>query len=234
MLELEQIYAFYGSVAALKGVSLSLKKGEIVTLIGANGAGKSTTIMSISGLVRIPSGNIRYQDRSLNKLDPDEIVRLGISQVPEGRQIFPNLTVMENLQMGAFTRVDQAKIYTDIKNVFSLFPVLKERQDQKGGTLSGGEQQMLALGRALMADPQILLLDEPSLGLAPIFVQKIFRIISQVHEMGKTILLVEQNARMALSIAHRGYVLETGKIVLEDSAKNLLKNKMVKKAYLGG
>lgn len=234
MLELDQVYAFYDHVAVLKGVSLKLGENEIVTLIGANGAGKTTTLMTISGLVKVASGNIRYHKHLLQSMNPNEIVKMGISQAPEGRQIFPRLNVMENLEMGAYVRDDRDRITEDIKKVFSLFPVLKERQFQKAGTLSGGEQQMLAMGRALMAKPKVLLLDEPSLGLAPRLIETIFNIIRQVHEMGTSILLVEQNAKMALSIAQRGYVLETGKIVLEDTAKNLLKNRLVRKSYLGG
>src|SRR5581483_11982344 len=230
LLELEQVYSFYGRIAALKGVSLSVAQGEIVTLIGANGSGKTTTLMSISGLVEVPSGSIRLDGQQLNGISPDGIVGLGVCQAPEGRQIFPKLTVEENLMVGTFKRNDSDAITRDAEWVLELFPLLRERRRQSGGTLSGGEQQMLAIGRALMAKPKVLLLDEPSLGLAPKLVEAIFKIILKVHEMGTAILLVEQNAHSALAIADRGYVLENGKIVLHDKARNLLRSPTVRRA----
>jgi branched-chain amino acid transport system ATP-binding protein len=234
MLELENIETFYGNIMALKGIRLSVAEGEIITLIGANGAGKSTTLMTISGIVPPRRGEIRFQGLSIARTAPHEIAALGISQVPEGRRIFPLLSVMENLAMGAFLRKDKAGIAGDLDYVFSLFPILKERRRQPGGTLSGGEQQMLAIARALMARPHLLLLDEPSLGLAPLVVQLIFRIIRQINEeRGTTILLVEQNANQALRIAHRGYVMQTGRIALEGTAADLLNDEEVKRAYLG-
>lgn len=234
MLKLENINTYYGNIHALKNVSIEIAKGEIVTLIGANGAGKSTTLMSICGVQPARSGTITYNGGSLASLGVDEIVRQGIVQVPEGRRIFPYLSVQENLDMGAYLRSDKAGIRKDVDYVFSLFPRLKERRKQSGGTLSGGEQQMLAISRALMARPKLLLLDEPSLGLAPIIVMQIFEIIRKINaENGTTIFLVEQNANMALKSAHRGYVMETGRVTLEDSAQNLLKNEAVRKAYLG-
>lgn len=234
MLKLENLNTYYGNIHALKDVSLEIGEGEIVTLIGANGAGKSTTLMSICGVQPFRSGQITYNGVPLNSLAVDEIVRLGILQVPEGRRIFPYLTVRENLDMGAYLRKDKTGIRDDIEYVFSLFPRLAERRNQTGGTLSGGEQQMLAISRALMARPRLLLLDEPSLGLAPIIVIQIFEIIRKINrENGTTIFLVEQNANMALKSAHRGYVMETGRITLEDTAANLLSNEAVRKAYLG-
>lgn len=233
MLELKGVRTYYGNIEALKEISLTVSEGEIITLIGANGAGKSTTLMSISGIVPPRFGEIRFLDKPIHHLNPDEIVALGISQVPEGRRIFPQLTVLENLDMGAFLRKDKAGIKKDMDHIFSLFPILAERQHQGGGTLSGGEQQMLAISRALMARPRLLLMDEPSLGLAPLIVRVIFDIIKKINEEGTTIFLVEQNAHMALKVAHRGYVMENGRITLEGNAQNLLVNEEVKKAYLG-
>jgi len=233
MLELKSVRTYYGNIEALKEISLTVSEGEIITLIGANGAGKSTTLMSISGIVPPRFGEIRFLDKPIHHLNPDEIVTLGISQVPEGRRIFPQLTVLENLDMGAFLRKDGAGIKKDMDHIFSLFPILAERQHQGGGTLSGGEQQMLAISRALMARPRLLLMDEPSLGLAPLIVRVIFDIIKKINEEGTTIFLVEQNAHMALKVAHRGYVMENGRITLEGNAQNLLVNEAVKKAYLG-
>jgi branched-chain amino acid transport system ATP-binding protein len=234
LLELENVETLYGNIMALKGISFSLAEGEIITLIGANGAGKSTTLMTICGIAPPRSGKIRFMDEPIEQAKPHEIVGLGISQVPEGRRIFPLLTVTENLAMGAFLRKDSAEIARDQEYLFSLFPILRERRHQPGGTLSGGEQQMLAISRALMARPSLLLLDEPSLGLSPLIAQLIFRIIRQVNEERKTtILLVEQNANMALRIAHRGYVMENGRITLEGSAEGLRDNEEVKRAYLG-
>jgi branched-chain amino acid transport system ATP-binding protein len=233
MLELKSVRTYYGNIEALKEISLTVSEGEIITLIGANGAGKSTTLMSISGIVPPRFGEIRFLDKPIHHLNPDEIVTLGISQVPEGRRIFPQLTVLENLDMGAFLRKDRADIKKDMDHIFALFPILAERQQQGGGTLSGGEQQMLAISRALMARPRLLLMDEPSLGLAPLIVRVIFDIIKKINEEGTTIFLVEQNAHMALKVAHRGYVMENGRITLEGNAQNLLVNEEVKKAYLG-
>jgi branched-chain amino acid transport system ATP-binding protein len=234
MLELINVHTYYGSIEALKGVSLKIGQGEIITLIGANGAGKSTTLMTICGVTPPRSGKILLMGKNIERLPTDRIVNLGISQVPEGRRIFPLLTVRENLQMGAYARGTDPQVKKDMSTVFDLFPILRERQKQPGGTLSGGEQQMLAIGRALMSDPKILLLDEPSLGLSPIFVKNIFKIIKEINKTkGTTILLVEQNARMALQVSERGYVLETGKIVIEDKSEKLLTNEAVKKAYLG-
>lgn len=234
MLELKNVKTFYGNIQALKGINITVEKGEIITLIGANGAGKSTTLMSISGIVPPRSGSITLEGEELVGEDPDQIVHWGVSQVPEGRRIFPHLSVRENLDMGAFLRTDKAEIQKDFEYVFELFPILAERKNQAGGTLSGGEQQMLAISRALMARPKLLLLDEPSLGLAPLIVQKIFEIIAQVNkENGTTIFLVEQNAFQALKVANRGYVMENGAITLAESAKNLLANEDVKRAYLG-
>lgn len=233
MLELKSVRTYYGNIEALKEISLTVSEGEIITLIGANGAGKSTTLMSISGIVPPRFGEIRFLDKPIHHLNPDEIVTLGISQVPEGRRIFPQLTVLENLDMGAFLRKDRAGIKKDMDHIFTLFPILAERQHQGGGTLSGGEQQMLAISRALMARPRLLLMDEPSLGLAPLIVRVIFDIIKKINEEGTTIFLVEQNAHMALKVAHRGYVMENGRITLEGNAQNLLVNEEVKKAYLG-
>ena len=234
MLELRNVETFYGNIMALKGISLSVSEGEIITLIGANGAGKSTTLMTVCGVVPARRGEILFMGRPIGRMEPHEIVALGISQVPEGRRIFPLLTVTENLDMGAFLRKDKADIARDMDYIFSLFPILKERCHQQGGTLSGGEQQMLAISRALMARPRLLLLDEPSLGLAPLVVQQIFRMIGKINEENRTtILLVEQNANMALKIAHRGYVMENGRITLEGVAASLLDNEDVKRAYLG-
>lgn len=233
MLELKGVCTFYGNIQALHDVSLSIHKGEIVTLIGANGAGKTTTLMSICGATPPRRGEVLFEDRPIHTMRPDRIVALGISQVPEGRLIFPEMTVMENLELGAFLRTDTTGIAEDLDYVFQLFPILAERRRQLGGTLSGGEQQMLAISRALMARPRLLLLDEPSLGLAPIVIQQIFAIIRKVNESGTTVFLVEQNAHQALKIAHRGYVMENGRITLEDSAHALLANEEVRKAYLG-
>ena len=231
LLEVSDLYAGYGPVDVLKGVSITVADGEIVAVLGANGAGKSTTLMTISGINVCRSGRIVFDGTPIHNAPPHEIVRRGISQAPEGRRIFPRLTVRENLEMGAFHRQVNGD---ELEKVFTQFPVLKERQAQLGGTLSGGEQQMLAISRALMARPKLLLLDEPSLGLAPMIVTKIFDIIREINRQGTTILLVEQNANMALHVAHRGYVLETGRIVLEDTAPNLINNEQVKKSYLGG
>jgi branched-chain amino acid transport system ATP-binding protein len=234
MLSLVDIHTFYGNIQALKGVSLEVKEGEIITLIGANGAGKTTTLMSISGIVPPRTGDVRFMGESITRVNADKIVSMGISQVPEGRRIFPYLTVLENLDMGAFLRNDKDRVKSDLDYVFSLFPILAERRNQAGGTLSGGEQQMLAISRALMARPRLLLLDEPSLGLAPLIVKQIFEIIKKINsENNTTIFLVEQNANLALKVAHRGYVMENGRITLSDAANNLLVNEDVKKAYLG-
>ena len=234
MLELKSVRTYYGNIQALKGIDLLVERGEIITLIGANGAGKSTTLMSISGVVPPKSGDILFEGQSIVGRDPDVIVGMGISQVPEGRRIFPHLTVRENLDMGALLRKDRDGIRRDLDYVYSLFPILAERKNQAGGTLSGGEQQMLAISRALMARPKLLLLDEPSLGLAPLIVQQIFDIISQINrENGTTIFLVEQNANQALKVAHRGYVMETGRVTMADTADNLLANEEIKSAYLG-
>ncbi|MGB9682932.1 MAG: ABC transporter ATP-binding protein [bacterium] len=232
MLKIEEIDVYYGVIRALKEVSLEVNDGEIVTLIGANGAGKTTTLKTISGVIRPRKGRVLLDSKDLTKMAPHEIANLGILQVPEGRRIFGNLTVMENLLMGAYRRKDD--ISDDLEWVFNLFPRLKERQKQNAGTLSGGEQQMLAISRALMSKPRLMLLDEPSLGLAPLLVFNIFETIKEINRQGVTILLVEQNAYMALQIAHRAYVLETGKVVLEGTGKELLNNEMVRKAYLGG
>jgi branched-chain amino acid transport system ATP-binding protein len=233
ILQLEDVHTYYGTIEALKGITLEAYEGEIVTLIGANGAGKSTTLRSINGLNHPRRGRIRFQGQEITKTAPHEIVKQGISQSPEGRRLFPRMTVFENLEMGAFQRTDRAAIKDDIDRVFTLFPRLAERRTQKAGTLSGGEQQMCAIGRALMAHPKLLMLDEPSMGLAPIFVDRIFETIVEINKEGTSILLVEQNALMALDVAHRGYVLETGRIVLADDAKALSKNEQVRKTYLG-
>ncbi len=233
MLELENVHSYYGNIHALKGISLTVEQGEIVTLIGANGAGKSSTLRTISGILRHREGSVTFEGQNLSQFPAHKIVNLGISQVPEGRGVFAQLTVMENLEMGAFVRTDKNGIKQDIDYVFSLFPRLKERQNQVSGTLSGGEQQMLATGRALMARPKLLLMDEPSMGLAPILVDSIFETIVNINKEGTTILLVEQNALMALQIAHRGYVIQTGEIVLSDAAEALRSNKTVQEAYLG-
>jgi branched-chain amino acid transport system ATP-binding protein len=234
MLRVENIDVYYGAIQALKGVSISVEEGEIVAVIGANGAGKSTTLKTISGILRPKKGKITYEGRRIDNAKPDKIVQLGISQAPEGRKIFANLTVTENLDMGAYARKDKTKIADDLERVFALFPRLKERRNQRGGTLSGGEQQMLSIARALMARPRLLLMDEPSLGLAPILVEQIFATIRQINSEGTTILLVEQNASMALQASGRGYVMETGRITMCDKACLLAQNEMVKKAYLGG
>jgi branched-chain amino acid transport system ATP-binding protein len=233
MLELKDIHSYYGNIHALKGVSLTVADGEIVTLIGSNGAGKSTTLRTIQGIIRPRQGTIDLDGIALEKLPSHQVVAHGIAQSPEGRLIFPGMTVLENLEMGAYARKDREAVRTDLERVFTLFPRLKERVKQKGGTLSGGEQQMLSMGRALMAKPRIMLLDEPSMGLAPILVEQIFNIIVELNRTGTTILLVEQNARMALSIANRGYVIQTGEIILHDTAENLKQNEMVQKSYLG-
>jgi branched-chain amino acid transport system ATP-binding protein len=233
MLEIENVHTFYGNIHALKGISFLVDKGEIVTLIGANGAGKSTTLKTMSGLLRPRQGSIRFNGEDLTSYPPHEIVTKGVVQVPEGRRVFGRLTVTENLEMGAFAIADQTIINKNMEKVFNLFPRLKERRKQLAGTLSGGEQQMLATGRALMANPRVLLMDEPSMGLAPVLVDSIFDTIRQLHADGTTLLLVEQNARMALQVASRGYVLQTGSIVLSDTAENLRKNEMVRRAYLG-
>lgn len=233
MLEIQNINAYYGNIHALKDVSLNVDKGEIVTLIGANGAGKSTTLKTISGLLRPRQGTIQLEGEDLTRYRPHEIVVKGVVQVPEGRRIFGRLTVTENLEMGAFACRDQQLINANLERVFKLFPRLEERRQQVGGTLSGGEQQMLATGRALMANPRVLLMDEPSMGLAPVLVDSIFDTIRQLHASGTTILLVEQNARMALQVASRGYVLQSGSVVLSDSSENLRQNEMVRKIYLG-
>ena len=234
MLKLKNINTFYGNIQALHDVSLEVKQGEIITLIGANGAGKTTTLMSICGIVPPRSGEIIFEGKPIHQMKTDEIVKLGIVQVPEGRLIFPYMTVMENLDMGAYLRKDKEGIKKDLEYIFELFPILAQRKNQQGGTLSGGEQQMLAISRALMARPRLLLLDEPSLGLAPLVIRQIFEIIKKINrENNTTIFLVEQNAHQALKIAHRGYVMENGRITLVDSASNLLNNEEVKKAYLG-
>ncbi|MBN2254513.1 MAG: ABC transporter ATP-binding protein [Deltaproteobacteria bacterium] len=234
MLKVTDIHTFYGNIEALKGVSIEISEGEIITLIGANGAGKSTTLMSICGITPPRTGEITFMDQPITHLKPDKIVSMGICQVPEGRRIFPYLTVTENLDMGAFLRKDTAEIKKDMEYVFDLFPILAERRHQSGGTLSGGEQQMLAISRALMARPRLLLLDEPSLGLAPLIVRRIFNIIKKINqENNTTIFLVEQNANLALQVAHRGYVMENGRIVLTDEADHLLSNEAIRKAYLG-
>lgn len=233
MLELRNVNTFYGNIHALRDISLHIDDGEIVSLIGANGAGKSTTLMTICGINRARSGEIIWNGKNIEQADPHEIVSLGISQVPEGRLIFPDLSVEENLELGAFLRKDKAAARKDMDYVFQLFPILRQRGKQAGGTLSGGEQQMLAISRALMGRPKLLLLDEPSLGLAPIIIKQIFEIIRRVNENGTTVFLVEQNANQALRIANRGYVMENGRIVLEDKASALLENPAVRSAYLG-
>jgi branched-chain amino acid transport system ATP-binding protein len=233
LLELNNVHTFYGNIHALKGISVTVDKGEIVTLIGSNGAGKTTTLKTISGVLHPKEGAITLEGRRIDRVPAHDIVTMGICQSPEGRRIFPRLTTVENLEMGAFHRSDKADIQQDMERVFELFPRLKERRSQQGGTLSGGEQQMLAIGRALMSRPRILLLDEPSMGLSPVLVEAIFQIILDIHAQGTTILLVEQNALMALQVADRGYVLQTGRIVLHDSAENLGENEMVRSAYLG-
>lgn len=233
MLELKNVHSYYGHIHALKGITLTVEKGEIVTLIGANGAGKSTTLKTISGLLHPREGSIVLEGEQIDGLPPHEIVTRGIVQSPEGRKIFAALTVRENLEMGAYARTDRKATSDDLDFVLDLFPRLKERINQLGGTLSGGEQQMLAMARALMAHPRVLMLDEPSMGLAPVLIEAIFGTIKQLNEKGTTILLIEQNAAKALQVAHRGYVIETGAIVVQDKAENLRKNEMVRKAYLG-
>ena len=234
MLKVENINVYYGAIHALKGISVEVKEGEIVTLIGANGDGKSTILRTISGLLRTKTGNVLFEGNSVAAMAPEEIVKKGISQVPEGRRIFANMSVEENLELGAYIRSDKPGIRKDIDKVFERFPRLGERRKQIAGTLSGGEQQMLAIGRGLMSQPRLLLLDEPSMGLAPLLVKEIFSIIKEINASGTTILLVEQNANMALSIAHQAYVLETGRITLSGSAKELMESEEVRKAYLGG
>ena len=233
ILELEDVHTYYGAIHALKGISLTVNEGEVVTLIGANGAGKSTTLRSINGLNHPRRGTIRFRGRDITNAAPHGIVKSGIAQSPEGRRLFARMSVVENLEMGAFQREDRGNLKEDMDRVFDLFPRLAERRQQKAGTMSGGEQQMCAIGRALMARPKLLLLDEPSMGLAPIFVEKIFEIVAEINAQGTPILLVEQNALMALDAASRGYVLETGKIALEGPAKELRQNEQVRKAYLG-
>jgi branched-chain amino acid transport system ATP-binding protein len=233
LLELEDVHAYYGNIRALKGVSLSVSRGEIVTLIGSNGAGKTTTLRTVLGTVRPLRGLVSFGGRRIDRVPTHRIARLGIAQSPEGRRIFAPMTVLENLELGAFARADREAIPADLERVLALFPRLRDRLQQKGGTLSGGEQQMLAMGRALMARPEMLLLDEPSMGLSPILVETIFGIIRDINRLGTTILLVEQNARMALRVAHRGYVIQTGRIVLQDAASALLHSDVVRKAYLG-
>jgi branched-chain amino acid transport system ATP-binding protein len=233
VLELSDIHTSYGNIRALKGISLRVERGEIVTLIGSNGAGKTTTLKTIIGTLRLHRGEVRFEGKRINGLSTNRVVRMGIAHCPEGRRIFPRMTVLENLELGAFAREDKRNVPADIERIFELYPRLKERHHQKGGTLSGGEQQMLAMGRALMARPKLLLLDEPSMGLSPIMVATIFETIGNIREQGTTILLVEQNARMALRIANRGYVIQAGYITLHDSADGLLRSDLVRKSYLG-
>ena len=235
LLKVEDLHVYYGSIHAIKGISFEVEEGETVTLIGANGAGKTTTMHAISGLLKVQSGEIDYCGQNISKMEAHKIIRLGLAQVPEGRRVFSGLTVMQNLQMGAYTRRDgKEAIQNDYDMVFDLLPRLKERRNQPAGTLSGGEQQMLAMGRALMCKPKMLLLDEPSMGLSPLLVQEIFDIIRNIHKEGMTILLVEQNAQMALSVADRAYVLETGRVVMDGTGAALLTNERVRSAYLGG
>jgi branched-chain amino acid transport system ATP-binding protein len=233
LLEVDNIETYYGNIRALRGVSLNVNEGEIVTLIGSNGAGKTTTLRTISGIARARRGQVRLSGKRIDNVAPEKMVRLGIAHSPEGRRIFSRMTIQENLEMGAFSRNDRTAIASDLERVLTIFPRLRERLTQKGGTLSGGEQQMLAIGRALMSKPRLLLLDEPSMGLSPILVETIFTIIRDLNKEGSTILLVEQNALQALQVAHRGYVIETGAIVLEDTGANLLQSEQVRKAYLG-
>jgi branched-chain amino acid transport system ATP-binding protein len=232
LLDLDEVHTYYGNIHALKGVSLYVDKGEIVTLIGSNGAGKSTTLRTISGTQRAREGRVMFDEREIHAMPPHDVVRLGIAQAPEGRHVFARMSVYENLQMGAFSRPG-VPIADDVARVYDLFPRLQERRTQKAGTLSGGEQQMLAIGRALMAHPTLLLLDEPSMGLSPILTEQIFKIITDINAQGTTVLLVEQNAQMALNVASRGYVLQTGQIILSDTAANLAANEQVRQAYLG-
>mgnify|MGYP002607469778 CR=1 FL=1 len=232
LLEVQDIQVYYGMIQALKGVSFSVNEGEVIALIGANGAGKTTTLHTVTGLLRAKSGHIIYDGQDITKVPPHKIVTMGMAHVPEGRRVFANMTVLQNLKMGAFTRSDKNEIDATIEKVYKRFPRLKERQNQTAGTLSGGEQQMLAMGRALMSQPKIILMDEPSMGLSPIFVNEIFDIIQKINGDGTTVLLVEQNAKKALSIAHKAYVLETGNIALSGDAKELMNNDQVKKAYL--
>ncbi|KUG04361.1 branched-chain amino acid transport atp-binding protein livf [hydrocarbon metagenome] len=234
MLKVNEIDVYYGAIHALKKVSIEVQQGSIVTLIGANGAGKTSTLKSISGLLKPRAGSIEFEQQDISRKTPEKIVEMGISQVPEGRRVFPNMTVLENLEMGAYLRKDKKEIEKDLDSVFMRFPRLQERRKQLAGTLSGGEQQMLAIGRALMAKPRLLLMDEPSMGLAPLLVKEIFEIIKDINQKGTTILLIEQNANMALSIADQAYVIETGEIVLKGTASELLRSDEVKKAYLGG
>jgi len=234
MLEIDDIRTYYGNIEALKGISLTVEEGECVTLIGSNGAGKSTTLRSISGLTPPRTGDIRFKDQNITRTPPAEIVRLGISQAPEGRRCFSRMTVRENLDMGAYLRRDREGVAEDVSRVFELFPRLQERERQKAGTMSGGEQQMLAIGRALMARPKLLLLDEPSMGIAPILVERIYETIAEINEQGTTILLVEQNANYALAVSQRAYVLETGRVAISDRSETLRTNPEVQKAYLGG
>jgi branched-chain amino acid transport system ATP-binding protein len=234
LLELKDVHTYYGAIHALRGISMSIDEGEIVTLIGSNGAGKSTTLRTISGLLKPREGEIRLRDQRIDGMRPHEIVTLGVCQSPEGRRVFARMSVHENLEMGAFSRRDSAKVSEDFERVYTLFPRLRERTAQRAGTLSGGEQQMLAIGRALMAAPKLLLLDEPSMGLAPILVEQIFEIVTTINQQGTTVLLVEQNALMALGVANRGYILQTGEIVLTDAGAALARNPAVRDAYLGG
>lgn len=234
MIELQDLHVYYGGIHALKGISMKVNKGEIVTLIGANGSGKTTTLRTISGLEKSKSGNILFEGKDLKKFSASEIVKMGVSHVPEGRRVFADMSVYENLEIGAFTRKDKSEIQKDIQNIYSLFPILEERKDQDASNLSGGEQQMLAIGRALLSRPQLLLLDEPSMGLAPLIVKGIFDIIKDINKSGTTVLLVEQNANMALQCAHRAYIIKNGKIELEGKASELLNHDEVKNAYLGG
>ncbi len=234
LLEVKDLNVYYGAIHALQGISFHVDEGEIVTLIGANGAGKSTTLLTVSGLLRARTGNVRFRDQDLTLAQAQDIVRLGVVQVPEGRKIFGTLTVMENLEMGAYTRSDKAEIRASLERVFRSLPRLKERLKQLGGTLSGGEQQMLAIGRALMSKPSLLLMDEPSMGLSPVLVEEVFNIIQDINAQGTSILLVEQNAQMALSVANRAYVLETGRVTLEGDSQDVLHNPQVVEAYLGG
>ena len=234
LLRAHEVHSYYGNIHALQGITLEVFPGEIVTLLGANGAGKTTTLRTISGLMHPRSGTITIDGSEITNVPAHRLVRRGVGHAPEGRRIFSRMTVLENLQMGAYTRSDKAELQADFDRVFNLFPRLRERSSQAGGTLSGGEQQMLAIGRALMTHPKLLLLDEPSMGLAPILVEQIFDVIRDIHAQGTTVLVVEQNALMALGIAHRGYILQTGRIVLEDTAANLRQNPEVQKAYLGG